>query len=374
MHFLKIYIYSILYLIYLIQPRILVSRLVKNNYIFELSFIKAEKRQNFPVQMRIKESQDQAPGAPTVESVEVQLKSNVADLSPSKPEHMPASQFLAVFGLDDQMFVKGTCSSEVKDVFIKKTKKIVTFYFLYRGEYKRDYDTSGNRGKDMTVNTRNHSEFVKLMTRSGEVIMFMSRYMSLLMNCIMYLLSHYYRKVSISYNEEGCTTYNIFFHLVMMEMIECILMILRYSRRQLIKLIAKLAEGSYTDSESRIKAIDLALAMISETSDIEKEKFNKHKENFELCKEYIKHASSAKGSKYKGSKFDTSISGSSSSLKYSLKKLLGKKPKSNEKGEKKKDDGDGDGDGDDDKDEEPFWKLVLDSFNIDAMYDDDVFF
>lgn len=372
MHFLKIYIYSILYLIYLIQPKILVPQLIRNDHIFKLSFIKSEERQNFPIRMRIKESQDQAPGAP-VESVEAQLKSNVADLSPSKPEHMPTSQFLAVFGLDEQMFVKGTCSLEVKDVFIKKIKKIVTFYFLYRGEYKRDYGTSGNKVKDMTVNTRNQSEFAKLMMRSGEVIMFMARYMSLLMNCIMYLLSHYYRKVSILYNEEGCTTYNIFFYLVMMEMIECILMVLKYSKRQLIKLIAKLAEGSYTDSESRIKAIDFALAMISETSDIEKEKFNRYKDKFESCKEYIKHTSSAKSSKHKGSKFDTSISEGSSSLKYSLKKLLGKKSKSNEKEEKKKDDGDEDGDEDEDEDEDPFWKLALDSLNMDAMYDDDVF-
>ncbi|POM82548.1 hypothetical protein CmeUKMEL1_02945 [Cryptosporidium meleagridis] len=322
--------------------------------------------------MKIKES-DQAAGAPTIESVEAQLKSNVGDLSPLKPEHMSAFQFLTNFGLDEQMHVKGTCNSEVKEVFINKTKKIVTFYFLYRGEYSRDYGKSNNRGKDMTANTKTQSVFVNLMNRTSDIIMFMAKYMSLLMSCIMYLLSHYYRKVLILNNEEGCTTYYIFFHLVMMEMIDCIMGILSYSKRQLVKLVARLAEGSYTDSESRIQAIDLALAMISETVSIEKEKFNKHSEKFESCKEFIKHTSSALSSRYKASKFDTSTSGSPSSSKHSFKKLFGKKQKSKEKDKREKDHEDEDGAEETYEGEDPFWKLVLDSITVTNMYDDDVF-
>ncbi|KAH8585059.1 uncharacterized protein ELE39_001010 [Cryptosporidium sp. chipmunk genotype I] len=370
MHFFYMYIYLILCFLYIKRPKILASQSGKNNHLFELSFITSESNEQISVTMNIKESQDQPSRASSIESIEAQLCCELSDLSPSKPDHMTTLQFLSTFGLDDQMYLRGTCNEKLKDVFISIAKKLITFYFLYRGEYRRDYGTSGRRSKNMSLNSKCQLEFAKLMMRSGEVIASMSRYISSLFKCILYLLSSYYRKLEIEQNNCGCSTFYIFFQLTMMEIIDYILSMLAYSERQLLKLIAKFAEGSYTDSEARIQALDFALEMIRKTMLIEEEKFSRHKNSFESCKEFMKSSSSKMSSKYKASRFDTSVSeGSSSSKSSSFKRLFSKKLKGKGKDhQEKKNKRDNN-----EEDNEPFWNISFLSSLVSGLHDDDVF-
>lgn len=148
-----------------------------------------------------------------VSAVQNEIVVELPSLSPSKPPQQSIEEFLAEYGVYGHIHSRKVCNLELREQYYTQAKKVLTFFFLVKGEYKRDYGTGGPTTQDRTFNSKFLSKYATYITRFNDILVSLEKFLNELFACILYIFSHYYKRLKVKRNKHNCTEALVYLNL-----------------------------------------------------------------------------------------------------------------------------------------------------------------